>query len=103
MAVIKRDNVLKTVSEMDSKTAATLTQNKVQEIYNRLYPCSQTSIELRQKHVDSIHGRIRQKFQEKDIVPKQLGNTSSEPLFSETKNPENSRRKPPKEKRFPYR
>ena len=58
--VIKRNHVYKTVSKIDSNNSAVLTQNKILEIYNGLYPYSQTSMDVKQAHIDSIHNRIRQ-------------------------------------------
>ena len=60
VAVINRDQVYETVLTIDSKTTSELTPGKVIELYEKLYPCSQVSEDVRQAHIDSINARIRQ-------------------------------------------
>lgn len=69
VAVIKRNCVSKTVSIIDSKTATMLTPNKVEELYEKLYPYSQASTSIRQAHIESINSRIQQNDQEKEVIP----------------------------------
>lgn len=69
VAVINRDEVYKTVaridSKVDSKRLPALDQNKVAEIYKKLYPCTQASAEVKQKHIEDIQQRAEKKEQEK--------------------------------------
>lgn len=55
--VIRRKQVLKTVTQTDSQNTPMLTQDRIQEIYDRLYPYSQVSVDVKQAHIDSIHNR----------------------------------------------
>lgn len=68
IAVIKRDNVRRTVMNIDSNTGDVLPSNKVLELYEKLYPYSQASAELKQAHVDGINGRLQQKEQSEKII-----------------------------------
>lgn len=69
VAVIKRNRVNKTVSIIDSKTTIMLTPDKVTELYKKLYPYSQTSMDVRQAHIESINSRIQLNDQEKEVIP----------------------------------
>lgn len=68
IAVIKRDNVRRTVAKIDSGTGDVLPSNKVLELYEKLYPCSQASAELKQAHVDGINNRLQQIKQDDKII-----------------------------------
>lgn len=69
VTVIKRDKVYKTVAKIDSKVNSNgwlaLDQNKVAGIYNKLYPFTQASSEVKQKHIEDIQQRAEKKEQEK--------------------------------------
>ena len=65
VAVINRDQVYETVLTIDSKITNVLTPAKVIELYEKLYPYSQVSEDVRQAHLDSINSRVLQKDQEK--------------------------------------
>lgn len=66
VAVINRDQVYETVLTIDSKATSELTPNKVIELYEKLYPCSQVSEDVRRAHIDSIQARIQQDKEKKD-------------------------------------
>lgn len=68
VAVINRDQVYETVLDIDSKVTSGLTPDKVIELYEKLYPCSQVSEDVRQAHIDSINSRIQQKDQKKEVI-----------------------------------
>ena len=66
VAVINRDQVYETVLTIDSKTTSELAPGKVIELYEKLYPCSQVSEDVRQAHIDSINARIQQEDKDKE-------------------------------------
>ena len=66
VAVINRDQVYETVLTIDSKSTSELTPGKVIELYEKLYPCSQVSEDVRQAHIDSINARIQQEDKDKE-------------------------------------
>lgn len=66
VAVINRDQVYETVLTIDSKTTSELTSGKVIELYEKLYPCSQVSDDVRQAHIESINARIQQEKEDKE-------------------------------------
>ena len=68
VVVINRDQVYETVLTIDSKATSGLTPGKVTELYEKLYPCSQVSEDVRQAHIDSINSKIQQKVQEKTPI-----------------------------------
>lgn len=74
VAVIKRDNVRRTVAKIDSGTGDVLSSNKVLELYEKLYPCSQASAELKQAHIDGINSRLQQEKQDEKIISEPLEN-----------------------------
>lgn len=84
VAVIKRDRVNKTVSIIDSKTTTMLTSDRVTELYEKLYPYSQTSMDVRQAHIDSINSRVRQNDQEKEVISDQPDIENNVEMISET-------------------
>lgn len=85
VAVIKRNHVTNAVSTIDAKATVVLTTDKVMELYERLYPYSQTSAEVRQAHIDRIDNRIQQMDQkQEDILNKSVKETSAE-MPSKTK------------------
>lgn len=52
--VIKRDSVKRCVEKISTQTGEVLSAQQVQEIYIKLYPCTQVSDEFKQKHIDDI-------------------------------------------------
>ena len=84
VAVIKRNRVNKTVSITDSKTTTMLSPDKVTGLYEKLYPYSQTSMDVRQTHIDSINRRIQQNEQEKEIIQNQSDIENNTEMISET-------------------
>lgn len=84
VVVIKRDRVYKTVSIIDSGTTASLTPDQVTKLYEKLYPYSQTSVDIRQAHIDSINSRIGQNEQEKEVIPNQSDIENNIEMISET-------------------
>ena len=84
VSVIKRDRVYKTVSSIDSKATAMLTSDRVTELYEKLYPYSQTSMDVRQAHIDSIKSRIWQNDQEKEVISNQSDIENNIEMISET-------------------
>ena len=83
VAVIKRNRVNKTVSIIDSKTTTMLTLDKVTELYEKLYPYSQTSMDVRQAHIESINSRIGQDDQEKEVIPNRSDIENNNEKFSD--------------------
>lgn len=58
--VIKRDCLRKTISKLNAKSEATLKPNQIMEIYTKLYPTSQVSDDIKQRHVDTINNKLKQ-------------------------------------------
>lgn len=81
--VINRDQVYETVLDVDSKIISGLTQDKVIELYEKLYPYSQTSMDIRQAHIDRINSRIEQKNQEKEVTPTQTDDQTNDEMIAE--------------------
>lgn len=55
--VIKRDKLYTTVSEIDSENVPVLTLNKIQQIYKKLYPYCQPSMDVIQGHISNIQSK----------------------------------------------
>lgn len=55
--VVKRDALWQAVQACISKTENKLTPTAVQELYEELYPYTQTTEEEKQKHIDNIYAR----------------------------------------------
>lgn len=53
--VIKRGSVKRCVESINKQTGELLTEGQIQEIYDKLYPFTQISEELKQKHIDDIN------------------------------------------------
>lgn len=68
VSVTNRDQVYERILTIDSKTTSGLTPNKVIELYEKLYPYSQVSEDVRQAHIDSVNSKIQQKVQEKEVI-----------------------------------
>ena len=52
--VIKRSSVKRCVEKISKQNTAILTEPLIQEIYDKLYPLTQVSVEQKQKHIDDI-------------------------------------------------
>ena len=81
--VINRDQVYETVLDIDSNITSGLTPDKVIELYEKLYPYSQTSMDIRQAHIDRINSRIEQKNQEKEVTPTQTDDQTNVEMIAE--------------------
>ena len=84
VAVINRDQVYETVLDIDSNITSGLTPDKVIELYEKLYPYSQTSMDIRQAHIDRINSRIEQKNQQKEVTPTQTDDQTNVEMIAET-------------------
>ena len=70
--VINRFNVYKVVASIyNDNIDNSLTDAEVEKIYNKLYPYTQVSVDIKQKHIDDIHNNINKdnKLIEKVIAP----------------------------------
>lgn len=81
--VIKRNILCKTVGEIDAKATVTLEIDKVMGLYEKLYPYSQVSMDVRQAHIDSINSRIEQEKEEKGIIQNQPDSDANNEAISE--------------------
>lgn len=63
VAVIKRGDIVNTVSKVAAGAVYMLDNNKVLRLYTKLYPCTQVSGAFKQKHIDDINTRIQLKEQ----------------------------------------
>lgn len=52
--VVKRNNVLRTVRAIASRMGVSMSQSQVDDIYNKLYPFTQVTDEVKRKHVEDI-------------------------------------------------
>lgn len=82
--VIKRNILCKTVGEIDAKTTAKLEIDNVMGLYEKLYPYSQVSMDVRQAHIDSINSRIKQEETEKKFIQDQSDSNANIEGISET-------------------
>ena len=57
--VIKRDDVLKTVANIYDNTQPTLTNEEIDEIYNKLKIYSQASNQIKKEHIDNIRMKYK--------------------------------------------
>jgi uncharacterized membrane protein len=56
--VIKRNYVGSTVEKIASSSENDITENKITEIYDKLYPYTQVSEDDKSKHVENINNRL---------------------------------------------
>jgi len=54
VTVIKRYEVSRVVNEIDGRVGDRLDENRISEIYEKLYPNTQVSVELKEKHIENI-------------------------------------------------
>ncbi|MCQ2011104.1 MAG: NERD domain-containing protein [Sporolactobacillus sp.] len=71
--VMNRHLVLNRVKRTISRTGIILTADEIEAIYQKLFPYSQTSEEVKQTHIDNIRARYPEK---KKLVKKTPANTS---------------------------
>lgn len=60
--VIKRDKVLRTVREIAGKTGISISQEQVEALYTKLYPFTQVSEDVKQKHIENIKEEHAEEF-----------------------------------------
>jgi hypothetical protein len=54
VSVIYQSELQQTISKIFCQSSDTLSENRINEIYNKLYPYSQVSSETKAKHIDSV-------------------------------------------------
>ncbi len=54
VSVIKLEKLLKTIKDIDERVGPRLDDDRISAIYEKLYPYTQVSAELKEKHVDNI-------------------------------------------------
>ncbi len=68
--VIHRQSVLKHVENKVEQTGEVLTGKQIQEIYERLYPFSQVSEEVKQKHIEDIESNKSKVSETPELKPR---------------------------------
>lgn len=65
--VIKRDVIQQTVKKICTDNGQTLDDARIEEIYNKLYPCTQVTEDVKIAHIENIKAGVEGKQEEESI------------------------------------
>ena len=51
-------DVMATVESIEKETSDCLTQEEIKELYEKIYPCSQVDVSVKEKHIANIRGTL---------------------------------------------
>lgn len=62
VSVIRRNDLLTTVKEIDSKTGIKLTPQQIDEIYGKLVPFTKATDDVKQRHIENIRKNLSESW-----------------------------------------
>lgn len=78
ISVVKRDALPKLVREIDEKTASVLDEERISAIYDKLYPRTQVSGEVKEVHIENIERKYKDSSDITEVSEEVASNEKSE-------------------------
>lgn len=78
VSVVKRDALPKLVREIDDKSGSVLDENRISAIYDKLYPHTQVSGEVKESHIENIEKKYKDSSDEIEESEEVVSNEKTE-------------------------